>query len=94
MTENDFIFAVSQKLNTSYKEAKDSISIILECITEELLKGGKVKLVDFGSFEVVRRAPRKGHNPHTGEIFDIPACNEPVFIAGKGLKELIKKEEV
>lgn len=32
MTETDFIFAVSQKLNISYKEANDRINAILDCI--------------------------------------------------------------
>lgn len=91
MLENEFIINVSKKLNISYKESKDIINIILECIAEELIKGGKVKLIGFGSFEVVRRAARKGHNPHTKKIFDIPSCNEPTFKAGKMLKELVNK---
>ena len=91
MTEAEFIISVAKKLEIEYGYANKKIKAMLECVTEELLKGGKVKLVDFGSFEVVQRAARKGHNPHTHEIYDIPACLEPVFKPGKELKEIIKK---
>ncbi len=94
MNETEFIMEVGKKLNIEYGDSNKQVKIILDCITEELLKGGKVKFVDFGSFEVVQRAARKGHNPHTHEIFDIPACLEPVFKPGKELKELIKNEEI
>lgn len=90
MNENEFIMEVGRKLNLEYGDANKQVHIILDCITEELLNGGKVKFVDFGSFEVVQRSARKGHNPHTHEVFDIPACLEPVFKPGKELKELIK----
>ena len=91
MSETKFISEIAKKLDISYKDANDKTNVILNCITDELLNGGKVKLVDFGSFEVVQRAARKGHNPHTHEVFDIPACLEPVFKPGKELKEIIKK---
>ena len=91
MVEAMFINSIAKKLDISYKEADDKLKAILDCIIEELLNGGNVKLVDFGSFEVVKRAARKGHNPHTHEIFDIPACLEPVFKPGKELKEIIKE---
>jgi len=91
MTNAEFISNVSKKLDVSYKSAEESISILLETISEELVKGEKIKFVDFGLFEVVARAPRKGYNPHNGEEIIIPACNEPIFRPGKALKELIKK---
>lgn len=90
MNQTDFIHEMAVKLDISFKEAKNDFDTILECITTKLEKGEQVKLVDFGSFEVVKRAPKKGHNPHTHTVFDIPACNQPIFKPGKALKELIK----
>lgn len=93
MNETDVIFSIAKELDISYKEANDQVHSILNCITNELLNGGKVKLVDFGNFEVVQRVARKGHNPHTHEVFDIPACLEPVFKPGKQLKDMVKDAE-
>lgn len=92
MNKAELISAMSKKLNVSFKVADDALDVILETISEELVNGEKIKFVDFGSFESVQRAARKGHNPHTGEIFDIPACKEPVFKPGKALKELVNRE--
>lgn len=92
MNKAELVSAMSKKLNVSFRVADDALDAILNTITEELVNGEKIKLIDFGSFEAVQRAARKGHNPHTGEIFDIPACLEPVFKPGKELKELVNKE--
>ena len=89
MTEYELVDSISKKINKNYADTKSIIQSILDCITDELIKGGKVKLVDCGSFEVVQRAPRKGYQPYYKKEIVIPACNEPVFKAGKALKELI-----
>ena len=54
--------------------------------------GDKVQLVGFGSFEVRKRAARKGRNPQTKEEIKIPASKAPVFKAGKALKDLVNKK--
>lgn len=89
MNKTEFALTMSKKLNISFKVADNLLDIILETITEELIKGEKIKFIDFGSFEVVQRAARKGYNPYTKKEVPIPACNEPIFKAGKALKEAI-----
>jgi len=91
MNKAELISSMSKKLDVSYRVADEALDVLLETISEELVKGEKIKFVDFGSFEKVKRAARKGHNPHTGEVFDIPACYEPVFRPGKALKEIVNK---
>ena len=44
----------------------------------------------FGSFKVVKRAPRTGRNPRTNEKIEIPACSVVKFLPGKTLKEAVK----
>ena len=90
MNKLELISAISVKTGLSFRSARDSLDAILDCITEGLVKRDKIKLIDFGSFEVVARAARKGFNPHTRTEVIIPACNEPMFKPGKELKEIIK----
>ena len=90
MNKQELTNSIAQKLNVSYKVANAFLDTMLDSITEELINGGKVKFVDFGVFEVAKRAPRKGFNPRTREEIIIPACKEPVFKPGKELKETIK----
>ena len=57
--------------------------------TEAVVKGDKVQLVGFGSFETKQREARTGRNPKTKETIEIPATRVPVFKAGKALKDAV-----
>jgi len=63
---------------------------VLEQVARSLKKGEPVKLVDFGTFLVIRRKPRPAHNPATGEPMRVPGRRWPRFAAGKGLRKLIR----
>ena len=60
-----------------------------DVVTDELVKGEKVQMVGFGTFEVAERAEREGRNPKTKEPMTIPASKSPKFKAGKALKDLV-----
>ncbi len=89
MNKSDLIAAIAAKTGTTKKSAEASLNAMTEVITDALVKGEKVQLVGFGSFEVRKRAARKGRNPQTKEEIKIPASKAPVFKAGKALKELV-----
>ena len=59
---------------------------VLETISASLKKNQKVRLVGFGSFEVVKRKARKGRNPATGESIRIKASKSVRFRPGTKLK--------
>ena len=57
-------------------------------VIKTALKGGRrVQLNNFGSFEMKRRAPRTGRNPHTRAAVPIPARIMPVFKPSPALIE-------
>ena len=89
MNKSDLIAAMAAKTNETKKDAEATLNAFIEVVTESLAKGEKVQLVGFGSFEVRKRAARKGRNPQTKEEIKIPASKAPVFKAGKALKDLI-----
>ena len=60
-----------------------------DVVTDELVKGEKIQLVGFGTFEVSERPEREGRNPRTGETMKIAASKAPKFKAGKALKDMI-----
>ena len=92
MNKSELIAAIASKTGESKKNAEASLNAFVEVITEALAKGDKVQLVGFGSFEVRKRAARKGRNPQTKEEIRIPASKAPVFKAGKALKDLVNKK--
>ena len=89
MNKSDLIAAVAAKTGSTKKDAEATINAFVDVVTETLVKGDKVQLVGFGSFEVRKRAARKGRNPQTKEEIKIPASKAPVFKAGKALKDLV-----
>ena len=92
MNKSDLVAAIAEKANVSKKAAEESLNAMLDVVRDALVKGDKVQLVGFGSFEVRTRAARKGHNPQTKAELKIPACKAPVFKAGKALKEIVNKK--
>ena len=92
MNKSELIAAIAAKTGETKKSAEATVNAFIETVTEALTKGDKVQLVGFGSFEVRKRAARKGRNPQTKEEIKIPASKAPVFKAGKALKELVNKK--
>ena len=91
MNKTELIAAVAEKANLSKKDAEAAVSAVLDAVTDELVKGGKVQLIGFGSFEVRGRAAKQGRNPKTGEAMQIPATKVPAFKAGNALKNAVAK---
>lgn len=89
MNKSELIQAMALKTGDTKKGAEASLNAFVDVVTEALVKGDKVQLVGFGSFEVRTRAARKGHNPQTKEEIKIPACKAPAFKAGKALKDVV-----
>ncbi len=92
MNKSDLIAAIAAKTGSTKKDAEATLNAFVDVVTESLVKGDKVQLVGFGSFEVRKRAARKGRNPQTKEEIKIPASKAPVFKAGKALKDLVNKK--
>ena len=92
MNKAELIAAIAAKTGNTKKAAEEFVNAFVSTVTESLEKGDKVQLVGFGSFEVRKRAARKGRNPQTKEEIKIPASKAPVFKAGKALKDLVNKK--
>ena len=91
MNKTELIAAVAEKAEISKKDAEKAVKAVFDAITEEMVKGEKVQLVGFGTFEVKERGERKGINPRTKEEITIAASKLPSFKAGKALKDAVSK---
>lgn len=90
MNKTELIASIVEKTGLSKKDADKALAAVVDSIAAELKKGGKVQLVGFGTFEIRERAAREGVNPQTGAKIKIAAAKNPVFKAGKALKEAVK----
>ena len=91
MNKTELIAAIAEKANLSKADAKRALEAFTGAVEGELVKGGKVALVGFGTFEVANRAARTGINPQTKKAIKIKASKAPKFKAGKALKEAVNK---
>ena len=91
MNRAELVEAMAAKTGDSKKATDEALRAFIDVVTDSLVKGDKVQLVGFGSFEVRTRAARKGHNPQTKAEIKIPACKAPAFKAGKALKDIVNK---
>lgn len=89
MNKVELIAAVAAKAGLSKKDAEKAIAAVVSSIEEALVKGDKVQLIGFGTFEVRERAARVGRNPQTKEEIKIDASKQPVFKAGAALKKAV-----
>ena len=91
MTKAELIEKISSGTGLSKAEASRTLDTTLDSIKAALKKGHKVTLVGFGTFSVTKRKARKGRNPKTGQVINIPAGKTPKFSAGKALKDAVRK---
>ena len=89
MNKTELIAAVAEKAELSKKDAEKAVKAFTDVVSEELVNGGKIQLVGFGTFEVRNREARTGKNPRTGEAIQIAASKVPAFKAGKALKDVV-----
>lgn len=91
MNKADLIKSISEKGDITRVDAEKALNAFVESVEEALVKGDKVQLVGFGSFEVRERAERKGRNPQTKKEITIKASKAPVFKVGKALKDMVNE---
>ncbi len=90
MNKADIVEQMAEAVGKSKKDSEKILNGVIECIEDALNEGEKIQLVGFGTFEVRERQPRKGRNPQSGEIINIPGGRVPAFKPGKALRDAVK----
>jgi DNA-binding protein HU-beta len=91
MNKLELISKMAELAGVTKVQAERGLDALIQAITEAVEKGEAVRLVGFGSFEVVKRAERIRRNPKTGEPLKIASKKVVKFRAGKKLNEAVLK---
>ena len=91
MNKTELIAVTAECAGMTKKDTERVLNAAIDAITVSLVKGEKVQLSGFGTFEIKDREARVGRNPHTREAVEIPATRVPVFKPSKALKENVAK---
>lgn len=73
MNKKELTNAVAEKASISKLESRKVLDAVIEVITEEMKRNGRLLLIGFGTFSVKQKAARKGMNPTTFVPIEIPA---------------------
>jgi DNA-binding protein HU-beta len=89
----ELVARVADKTGFTKKDAELAVNALIASVEEALVKGDKVQLIGFGTFETRQRKARQGRNPRKpDEVIKIAASKAPVFKAGKALKDAVNKK--
>ncbi len=76
MRFEELISKVAKETNLTKKDVRQAVKGFFEALAEEFKKakpGDNLRIQGYGTFKVVKRAPKRGRNPRTGEEIEIPA---------------------
>ncbi|MGI6125725.1 MAG: HU family DNA-binding protein [Planifilum sp.] len=90
MNKQELISRIAKKSGMAKKDVETVINGFLDEVSEALSAGEKVQLIGFGTFEARKRSGRKGRNPQTGDVMQIPESTVPTFRAGSRLRQAVK----
>lgn len=90
MIRSDLIAALAARFpKLMAKDAEVSVKEILDAVGQSLVRGDRVEIRGFGSFDLNHRPARTGRNPKTGEKVQVPPKYVPHFKAGKDMRDRI-----
>lgn len=94
MTKSELIERLTwQQTHLPHRDVELAVRLIIEEISEALMREQRVEIRGFGSFSLHHRPERVGRNPKTGEPVSIPAKYVPHFKPGKELRERVNKDK-
>lgn len=89
MNRMELVASIADISELKKADADKFLSAFIDAVTDELSKGGEIRLVGFGTFAVSHRGATEGRNMRTGEPVAIPARDIPKFKPGKQLKDAV-----
>jgi DNA-binding protein HU-beta len=89
VNRSELIARMTERLGGDRAAAAAAVTGVLEEIEAGVVRGERVTLSGFGTFERRARAARTARNPRTGAAVQVDASVVPVFRAGAGFKSLL-----
>lgn len=90
MTKQKLIENLARETGMSKRQVDGFLAKLTGIVGKTIQKGEKVSITGFGTFDLGKRAARRGVNPQTGAEIHIPEMPMPRFRAGKRLKEQVR----
>ena len=90
MNKGGLVAEVSRRTGLSKADAGRAIDAMIDSIRDSVVRGERVTLADFGTFERRHRNERIARNPRRPQIpIVVPARDLPAFTPGKEFREQV-----
>ncbi len=89
LTKHELAQVISEQMGYSKRVSLELVDGILEHVKTSLLEGKRVKIVRFGTLQVVKREARRGTSLKDGSPIHIPARKTVSFRPSRTLKGVI-----
>ena len=93
LTKKDIINSIYMQLGFSKRILDTILDDVLYIIIENLKKNKKVKISNFGTFQIRKKKEREGRNPKTREKKSISSRNVVLFKASKDFKRFVNLKD-
>lgn len=91
LTRKELAEAIADRLGFSQSSCSQIVDSFLSVMKQQLLSGGSIKLVHYGTFSLRNKSPRNGRNPRTGDAITIRERQTVSFRPSKQLREQINR---
>ena len=85
MTQKEFEALLANFLGVPKHRAGEVVAEFRSAVNSALKRGDAISIRGFGTFKVVKREAKRGRNPRTGEVIEIPAHEVVKFTPSKSL---------
>ena len=92
MNKPQLAAALAAKTKAPKEVARDFVDALFEIMSDQLAKGEKVSLGNFGTFYLVRHKDRATNHPTTKTPITLPALTLAKFRPSTKLKESVNKK--
>jgi len=89
MTKTDLVNYMAEETNMTKADATRALDAAMSGIIKGLKSTKKVALTGFATFTAKNKSAKKGRNPKTGEVVNIPARVAVTIKAGSKLKDAL-----
>lgn len=91
ITKKELVLRIAENTHQKQTVTRDIIQLFIDEVINELARGNRLELRDFGVFEVKVRKSRKARNPKTGAEVRVPEKRVVTIKPGKKMKEEINR---
>ena len=84
-TKSELVELLAQKAKMSVQRAEFVVNAIFECMEQSMLRGERIEIRGFGTFQIRDYKGYEGRNPRTGQAIEVPPKRLPFFKVSKNL---------